>query len=234
MTAQLATSTNITNGLREFSDVTNTFGGYIISAGAAYNLTTPFQADKFEWFNYTEYATNSQMIQGVWFRDFPSAAALIINRGTTTLTSTQASTNGVTIANVKPGFVSENQALTNITTATPAVVTVSSTAAYTTGDRVIITKVAGNMGSEVNNKEFVINVINSTTFSLYDIYGIPFTTLATYTSGGSVNLEGPSLGIVNSPGSFILTLGTDIMGSSADVIYFQATQMNGYFNFGTA
>ena len=59
--------------------------------------------------------------------------------------------------------------LTGITTATPGVVTVASTANLRTGDRVTITDANGNQqvgGVTINEKSFVITVINATTFSL--------------------------------------------------------------------
>jgi hypothetical protein len=108
MTAPIGTSSNVFSGTVQLGQVTNTYGGYLQSAGAAYNLVLPWQADKLEWFNYTKFATNDNNCQGVWFRDFPSGDALIINRGTTTLTSTLEATNGVTINN------SQVDSLTNI------------------------------------------------------------------------------------------------------------------------
>jgi hypothetical protein len=234
MTASLGTSANLSTGLVQQSLVTNSYAGYIISAGAAYNLTLPFVADKISWWNYTKYGTNTNNIQGVWLRDFPAGDALIITRGTTTLTSTLETTNGVTNASTTGGFADEHKTITNITAATPGVVTVASTAAYTDGDRVVITKVIGSLGATVNNQTFVVKVLSGTTFALYDIYGLPVTTSGTYTSGGQSTLTGPSLGIVDSPPSYIYTLGTAIMGSASDVIYLEAFQFNSYYNLGTA
>ncbi len=234
MTASLGTSSNLSTGLVQSSLVTNSYAGYVISAGAAYNLVLPFVADKIEWYNYTKFGTDTNNLQGVWFRDFPAGDALIIARGTTTLTSTLETTNGVTNASTAGGFVSEHQVISSITAATPGVVTVASTAAYADGDRVVITKVVGSLGASVNNQTFVIKVLSGTTFSLYDIYGLPVTTAGTYTSGGQSTLSGPSLGIVNAPPSYIYTLGSAIMGASTDKIYVAAYQFNSYYNLGTA
>lgn len=232
MTAILGTSANLTTGLVQKSLVTNTYGCYLQSGGVAYNLVLPFVADKIEWFNYTKFATNSNNIQGVWFRDFPAGDALIIARGTTDLTSTLEATNGITDASTSSGFTDQHKTITNITAATPGVVTVASTAAYANGDRVVITKVVGSLGESVNNKTFVVDVLNSTTFALYDIYGLPVTTSGTYTSGGQSTLSGPSLGTVDVPASYIYTLGSAIMGADNDVIYIVASQFNSYFNLG--
>ena len=232
MTAPIATAANLTTGYVARSLVTNSYGVYLISGGAAYNLVLPFQADKIEWFNYTKYGTNANNLSGVWYRDFPAGDALIIARGTTTLTSTLETTNGVTDASTAGGFADEHKTITNITAATPGVVTVGSTAAYADGDRVIITKVVGSLGASVNNQTFVVRVLNSTTFALYDIYGLPVTTSGTYTSGGQSTLTGPSLGVVNAPPSYIYTLGSAIMGSASDVLYIDAFQFNEYQTLG--
>ena len=238
MTATTYNSNLLYSGTRELSQVTNTFAGYIKSAGAAYTLTTPWQADKLEWYNYTKFGTDTNNLQGVWFRDFPDGDALIINRGTTTLTSTLETTNGVTEANVASGFVAEQQAITGVSTTAagiPCVITVGSTAGWISGTtRIIITQLAGAVGSILNNYEYVVNVINSTTASLYDVYGAPVNNLGTYTSGGQATLEGPSLGIVNSQPVYALTLGTAVMGNANDVIYVVASKFNAYFNFGSA
>jgi len=217
MTATTYNSNLLYAGLRELSQVTNTFAGYIISAGSAYNFQTPWQADKLQWYNFTKYGTNTQNLQGVWYRDMPAADALIINRGTTTLTSTLEATNGVTINNTPSGFVAEQQAITGVSTTAagiPAVITVG--------------------GSILNNAEYVVTVLSSTTASLYDTFGFPVNNLGTYTSGGQATLEGPKLGIVNSQPVYKLTLGTAVMGNASDVIYLEATKFNAYFNFGTA
>lgn len=231
MTAAIGTAANIYTGLRELGQVTDTYAGYLQSAGAAYNLLTPWQADKLEWFNYTKFATDANNCQGVWFRDFPAGDALIITRGTTTLTSTLEGTNGVTVANLAGGFTNEHVTITGITTATPAVVTAAGHG-LVDNDRIIITKVIGTMAQQINNKEYVVKVLSSSTFALYDIYGIPITTVGSYTSSGQLTKEGPRLGIVDSPPTFRLTLGTAVMGADNDVIYFVASKYNRYVNLG--
>ncbi len=231
MTAPVGNSSNVYTGTREFGQVTNTYGGYLQSAGVAYNLVLPWQADKFEWYNYTKFGTNTNNIQGTWFRDFPAGDALIITRGTTTLTSTLEATNGVTISNLPGGFTNQHRTITGITTATPAVVT-SAGHGLSTGQRVVITKVIGSIGQELNNNTYVIQVLSSSTFALYDIYGLPITTLGSYTSSGQITLTGPELGIVDNPPTYRLLLGTAVMGADNDVIYFQATKFNAYFNLG--
>lgn len=231
MTAQLGNSQNIYTGLREIGQVTNTYSGYFISGGAAYNLQTPWQADKLELYNYTKFATNDNALESVWYRDFPAGDALIINRGTTTLTSTLEATNGVTIANTGGGFTNEHVTITGITTATPAVVTAAGHG-LSTGARIVITKVIGTMAQEINNNTYVVNVLSSSTFALYDIYGLPVTMLGAYSSSGQLTKTGPELGIVDNPVLYYLTLGTAVAGADGDKIYFTATKFNNYVNLG--
>jgi len=231
MTAPIGTASNIYSGLRELGQVTNTYGGYFISDGGAYNLVLPWQADKFEWYNYTKFATNDQNLQGVWFRDMPAGDGLIINRATTSLTSTLEATNGITIANTDGGFVDEHVTITGATTATPCVITAASHG-LTTGDRIVITKVVGTIGPELNNQTFVVTVTSANAFSLQDVYGNNITTVGSYTSGGQLTKTGPSLGIVDAPVSYILTLGTAVVGNDSDVIYFVASKFNSFFNIG--
>ncbi len=231
MTAPIGNSSNIYTGLVQLGQVTNTYAGYLQSAGSAYTITLPWQADKFEWFNYTKFATNDNNLQCVWFRDFPSGDALIINRGTTTLTSTLEATNGVTIANTSGGFTNEHVTITGATTATPCVVTAASHG-LVDGDRVVITKIVGTIGQELNNNTYVVDVRSSSTFALYDVYGVPITTVGSYTSGGQITKTGPSLGIVDAPVAYKLLLGSAVMGNDNDVIYFVATKFNAYFNLG--
>lgn len=246
MTAPVGTGINRFTGLREFGQVTNSYGGYLQSGGVAYNLELPFFPDKFEWFNYTKYATNSNNLQGVWYRDFPAGDALIIARGTTTLTSTLETTNGITNASTAGGFYNEHLVISGITTATPAVVTTTAAHNLSDNDRVVITKVIGTMASQINNFSYVVRVLSATTFALYDTFGIPITTVGAYTSSGQVTKNAPLLGNPSAPSTFpapvnaiqdyppvaILTLGSAIMGADNDVLYFTAWKFNNYVNIG--
>ncbi len=246
MTAPIGNTANRFNGIREQSQVTNSYGGYLQSAGSAYNLTLPFFPDKFEWFNYTKYGTDTNNISGVWFRDFPAGDALIVTRGTTTLTSTLETTNGITNASTAGGFYNEHLVITSITTATPGVVTTSTAHSLSDYDRVVLTKIIGTAAAQLNNNTYVVRVLSSTTFALYDTFGVPITVVGAYSSSGQVTKVGPLLGdpsqpvspayphkaIIDYPPTAILTLGTAIMGADNDVIYFTAWQFNNYVNRG--
>lgn len=246
MTAPIGNTANRFTGIREQSQVTNSYGGYLQSAGSAYNLTLPFFPDKFEWFNYTKYGTDTNNVQGVWYRDFPAGDALIITRGTTTLTTTLETTNGITNASTAGGFYNEHLVITGITTATPGVVTTSTNHNLSDYDRVVLTKIIGTAAAQLNNNTYVVRVLSATTFGLYDVYGVPVTVVGAYSSSGQVTKIGPLLGdpsqpvspayphkaIIDYPPTAILTLGTSIMGADNDVIYFTAWQFNNYVNRG--
>lgn len=219
--------------LYQFSNVTNSAVRKITSGGAAYTLTLPFQADYVEWFNYTKFATDTAVNHGTWFRGFPAGDSLNHVVATTTLSPSLETTNGFTVANTGPGFTNQHVSISAITPATPGVVTTATAHGLTTNDRVIITNVQGTMAPSVNNIEFVVVVVDTTHFSLYDIYGNPYTTTGAATaSTGTVNKEGPRLGVVNSPVIYKLTLGTSIMGAASDVIYVYAAQVNDYLDLG--
>jgi hypothetical protein len=232
MTTPIGTSSNVFSGTVQLGQVTNTYAGYLQSAGVAYNLILPWQADKLEWYNFTKFGTNSNNIQGVWFRDFPAADALIIARGITDLTSTLETTNGVTISNLAGGFTDQHRTVTGVTTATPGVVTTSAAHGLVDEDRVIFTKVAGAVGQQLNGNTYVVDVLSSTTFALYDIYGVPVQVTGTYTSGGQITRMGKNFNVIDNPVTYRLTLGTAIMGADNDVLYFVATKFNAFFNLG--
>jgi hypothetical protein len=246
MTAPIGTTANRFTGQVQKSNVTNSYGGYLQSGGVAYNLTLPFFPDKFEWFNYTGFATNSTNVQGVWYRDMPAGDALIVSRGTTTLTSTLETTNGITDASTAGGFYNEHLVITGITTATPGVVTTSAAHNLSDNDRVVLTKIIGTAAAQLNNNTYVVRVLSATTFALYDTYGIPVTVVGAYSSSGQVTKIGPLLGnpaepvspavphraIIDYAPTAIITLGTAIMGSDNDKIYFTAWQFNDYVNRG--
>jgi len=231
MAAELGTSANLKTGIRELNFATSTYAGHFISAGGAYNLLLPFEADKLEIWNYTKFGTNSQTLASVWFRDMPDGDALLVTRGTTTLSSTLEATNGITVLNTDAGFADEHVTITGVSTATPGVVTAAAHG-LSNGDRCYITKLTGNMGLELNNKQFVAQNVTTNTFELYDIYGNAVTVAATYAAGGQVNKMVASAGIVNSPAVYNLTIGTASIGNDSDVMYFVASKFNSYYNLG--
>lgn len=236
MTVPLATTATLFNGIREFGQVTNSFAGFLQSAGTAYDLTMPFQPDCLQWYRYTGFGTAGTLSQGVWFRGFPAGDSLILrsivdNGATGNSSCVLETSNGATIADLPGGFTATQKTITGITSGAPTVVTVASHG-LSDNDRVMITKVQGSVADELNNNQYVVRVLTANTIALYDVYGLPIVTIGSYTSGGQINLAGPKLGTVNNRPTYKLTLGSSIMGADNDVIYFVAWQFNNYQNFG--
>lgn len=251
MTAPIGNTLNRFTGIREQSQVTNSYGGYLQSGGVAYNLTLPFLPDRFDWFRYTNFGTAGSLGQGVWFRDFPAGDSLILrsiaDNGATANTSLLLElTNGITNSSIAGGFYNEHLVITGITTATPGVVTTSAAHNLSDFDRVVLTKIIGTAAPQLNNNTYVVKVISATTFALYDTFGLPIPVVGAYTSGGQVTKIAPALGDPSNPTrpgtphrAIIdyapvaqLTLGTSIMGADNDLIYFTAWQFNNYVNRG--
>lgn len=237
MSIPLFDPNNVTAGIVQFGNVTNTYGGFLQSGGVAYDIQLPFEPDMFQWWRYTGYATAGTIGQGTWFRGFPAGDGLnlrsIVDNGSTGNASLQLDTsNSVTVANLEGGFTDQHLTISGVSTAAVAVVT-TGTHGLASGARVVITKLAGNMGQLLNNKTYVVDVLSSTTFALYDIYGNGISTAGyTYTGGGQATKTGPELNVVDEPTLYYLTLGTTVMGADNDVIYFLATKFNRYVNYG--
>ena len=223
-------SSTLNNGLVNLGNVVNTYAGHFQSAGTAYNLELPWEADCIQWYNYTKYATNSQNLQGIWFKDFPAGDALIVARGTTDLTSTLETTNGVTDASTSGGFPDEHLTVSGISAG--GVVTTSAAHGLTDNDRVILSGVVGTMAAEVNGVLFKIVVASTTTFQLYTIQGVLFDPVGTYTSGGKVNKVLYRGGTVNVSPQYLYTLGSAVVGNNDDEIYFIAYKFNNYTDLG--
>lgn len=249
MSVPLGNTANRFTGIREQSQVTNSYSGYLQSGGVAYNLSLPFFPDKFEWVNYTRFGdTTAVNVSGVWYRGMPAGASLINLQTVTTnaLVSLKETTNGITDATVAGGFYNEHLVITGITTASPGKVTTSTAHNLSDFDRVVLTKIVGTAAAQLNNNTYVVRVVDSDEFTLYDTFGVPINVTGAYSSGGQVTKIGPLLGnpsqpvspafphkaIIDYPPLVQLTLGSAIMGLDNNVIYFTAWQFNNYVNRG--
>ncbi len=216
----------------------------LISAGAAYPIVLPFSADSIEWWNYTKFATNDNNLQGIWFNGFPAGDGLIIARGTTTLSSTLETTNGVTTLATGSVFANNHRVPTAITAASPAVVT-SAAHGLVNGQFVRAsdfrsTPVADATGMYgLNNLLFQIGNVTTNTFALYypnTNFTVPFDATAetAFVNNGiaQFTLVGQSLDTENPAPVFSYTLGSAVMGANADVIYIRAMKANVYTNLG--
>ena len=227
--------------VRDFQD-TNTAIFKLTSAGAAYNLTLPFAPECIEWWNYTKYGTNTNNLQGVWVLGMPDGDDLIINRGTTTLTSTLETTNGVTVLGDGSGFTNQHRTPTAITAAFPPVVTSAahglSNGQYVRATDFVTSPVASATGMEqLNNKLFLVGGVTTNTFALYDSQtglAVDATAYTAFVNNGiaQFTLTGESLYTQNPAPVFRVTLGTAIMGAASDVIYVRASASNVYTDLG--
>ncbi len=213
----------------------------ITSAGAAYTLTLPFNPDCIEWYNYTKFGTDTNNIQGTWFNGFPAGDTIEITRGTTTLTSTLETTNGVTISNLPTsafGFsTTQLPAPSAITPASPVVVTSAShglvNGQWVQASDFISSPTASATGMyQLNNRQFKVGNVTTNTFALYDKDGVAIdgTTYTAFVNTGvaKFNLIGTDLGTVNPAPTYRAVLGSAVMGAASDVIYVKATKANAY------
>jgi hypothetical protein len=221
---------------------TLSYAGHLESDGGAYNLTVPFDADCIQVFNYTKYGTAGENVESIWFKDMPAGDALIktviADNGSTGNTNCNLeATNGVTDASTAAGVTSLQKVVSGATQADPCVITTSAAHGYATGDHVRITEVAGM--TELNNNEYVITVLTTTTFSLQDLYGnnIDSSAFTAYSSGGKVRqIRGEGAdgtdGFFYEPAEYIYTLGSAIMANDSDELYFIAWRFGQYSDLG--
>jgi len=205
------------------------------SAGAAYDITLPFEADCIEWWNYTKYGTNANNLSGIWFNGFPAGDALIVARGTTDLTSTLEATNGVTELGDGSGFAPTNVTPTAINTTTSVVTVAANTyleGQFVRGTNFRSTPVASATGCYgLNNRVFQIGAVTSTTFELLEPYTsvkADLTAEVAFVNTGvaKFNLIGQELYTENPEPQWEYTLGSAIMGADNDVIWIRAMKAN--------
>ncbi len=224
--------------------------GIITSTGAAVNLNLGFVPDRFTVTNYTKTAAQTGVGFSEWIKNVvASAKALISTYAAGVPTVSLLASNGFTPVSAGGVWYNTNYTITGISNANPGVVTLSSltpTGGQTlvNGDIVTLSSVRGM--TQVNTNRYVVAAVGvdaATTFRLYDFQGNPVDTSAfgTYTSGGIANvISGPataptidaSTGQItvqgNPPGNQYdtgyqgITLGTGVVGSAADVLYWEA------------
>lgn len=210
------------------------------SAGSAYDITVPFEADMIEWWNYTKYGTNDQNLSGVWVNGMPAGDGLIIARGTTTLTSTKEATNAVTELSDGSGFSTTNVTPTaiNVTTSVATAANTFESGQFVRGTNFRATPVASATGCYgLNNRVFQLGTVTSTTFELLE----PYTSVKADLTGETAfvnsgvakfNLIGQSLYTQSAAPVYQYTLGSAIMGNASDVIYVRAMKANQYTALG--
>jgi len=202
-----------------------------ISGGAAYNLTLEFYPDLVWVKNYTQYGTTAKLVDHWWMRGMPAGDSLTIqtvtdNGSTGNVTGVLETTNGFTWAGASAAFTDQHVTITGATQASPVVITATAHG-LSNGDRVRVTDVGGMV--EINNREFVVSAAATNTFALTDVYGdnIDGTGYTAYTSGGEITKQDESAATVNVAETYIMTLGSGVIGADSDVIYVLAMKVPG-------
>jgi len=221
--------------------------GKFTSTAAAVTLKLGFVPDRFRLTNFTKTVAGTGVGQAEWIRTVSANASALI----TTYTAgapvvTQITTNGITPVIDGGDWQNTIYTITNISSASPGVVTVSS--AQPTDSLALVNGMIFTMSGVVglknlNQQRFVVAGLSGTTFNLYDQFGnaVDTSVLGTYVSGGQMDVisyppTAPVLDPVNgqviTPGSPAglqldigyegLTLGTDVVGSNNDVLFWEA------------
>jgi hypothetical protein len=219
--------------------------GIITSTGAAVSLSLGFVPDRFTVTNYTKTAAQTGVGFAEWILNVvANAKALISTYSAGVPTVSLLASNGITAVSTGGNWQNTIYTITGISAASPAVVTVSSaqptnSLALVNGMTFTISSVVGC--TNVNTQRFVVSGLSGTTFNLYDTFGNPVTAVGTYVSGGQMDVisyppTAPVLDATNgqviTPGQPAgnqydigysgVTLGTGVVGSAADVLYWEA------------
>lgn len=191
------------------------------SGGAAYNLDVGFVPNMVQIYNLTKWATDGTNCEFLWDKSMADGYAYAQASDIASLDRSIITSNGVSVYQTS-SWPDISEVISGVTQANPAVVTVGSTANYTTGDYVRIRDVVGM--DELNGNLYKITVINSTTFSLDGVDSSGFTA---YSSGG--NAYNQSIKIENT-GKSGITLGTSVVGADGDVLRVYCYQFGDQIN----
>lgn len=222
--------------------------GIINSTGAAVSLSLGFIPDRFTVTNKTVLdAASATPAVGYaeWIRNIVANAKAYINTYTSGApVTTLLASNGITPVSLGGDWQNTIYTITNISSASPAVVTVSSaqpTNSMALANGMTFTISGVNGVTNVNTNRYIVAGLSGTTFNLYDTFGNPVTAVGTYVSGGQMDVisyppTAPVLdsvtGQVITPGSPAglqydigyegVTLGTGVVGANGNVLYWEA------------
>lgn len=219
----------------------------LLSSGVSLNLG--FVPDVFQITNYTAWAAASGVNFSKWINGVvPSGYALIDTVGI----PSQITSNGVTPVTLGGDWQNTIYTINTITNANPGVVTVASIAptnsmTLVNGMTVTISGVNGMTG--VNTNRYIVTNLTivgggpTYTFSLYDTFGNPFSTvgLGTYDSGGELDVISypPTAPVLNATTGQVITpaqpagnqydigyegvtLASGVLGTNGDVLFWEA------------
>lgn len=236
-----------------------------ISAGTAHTFTFSWQPDKVVFNNLTQWtATDLKKPVSVWFRDQTTAAHAyqqqVIDAAGTGFNFLDTATNGFTVADTSGGVTSYRALISGVSKADPCVVTTTAAHGFQTDQQVRITDL-GNVGpgitargmDQLNNNQYLITVINSTSFSLRDVITdepIDSTDFTTWVAGGRVDMVTRVISLNNpqvypyavtpysptpfayDPIEYKLTAGTSVMGADSDVFLIEVYKFGQVIDLG--
>lgn len=237
-----------------------------ISAGTAHTFTFSWQPDKVVFNNLTQWtATAAKLPISVWFRDQTTAAhayqqQVIDSSAGASFNFLDTSTNGFTVADTSGGVTAYRALISGVSKADPCVVTTTAAHGFQTDQQVRITDL-GNVGpgitdrgmSQLNNNQYLITVINSTSFSLRDVITdepIDSTDFTTWVAGGRVDMVTRVISLNNpqvypyavtpysptpfayDPVEYKLTAGTSVMGANSDVFLIEVYKFGQVIDLG--
>jgi len=196
----------------------------IQSAGSAYTDEVGFYPDTIEVWNATKWATDATKVKFYWHRGM--AAGYSLSELTEDSSANRAidSSNGFTVLTTS-SWTDNQTAITGATQANPCVLTVTSHpwTAANNGEAIRVRDVVGM--TELNGNFYKMTYVDANSISL-DVDASGFTS---YTSGGiAYNI---SQKVYNS-GSYRVTLGSVVAGSSSDVLYVEYRQADQYTDRG--
>ena len=225
--------------------------GIINSAAAAVTLKLGFVPDHVTIRNYTKTAAGTGVGYSEWIKDVVADDKALISTYTGGApVVTLLASGGITPVNLGAYWYNTNYTITAVSKANPGVVTCSDVApanslVLVNGMTITISGIVG-MTQLNTNRYIVANISGASgaqTFSLYDLFGNPVDTtgFGTYSSGGIINeisypatasvidattgqviTQGQPVGNQYDAGYAGVTLGTGVMGSASDVLYWEA------------
>lgn len=223
--------------------------GIITSTGAAVNINLGFVPDRFTILNYTKTAAGSGVGFSEWVNNVVASGKALISTYTAGApVVTLLGANGITPVASGGLWYNTQYTINDITNANPGVVfldslTPSGGKTLVNGDVVTISNVIGM--TQVNTNRYIVAQVDggAVTFALYDLFGNPVntTSFGAYVSGGTANLisypatapvVNATTGQITTPGQPVgnqydigyegVSLGTGVVGSANDVLYWEA------------
>lgn len=222
----------------------------LISSGVT--LPLGFIPDRFEIKNLTklEVATpnSATPAETLWLKPMPNASALQTTYTAGAPAVSYVTSNGITPQILGADWQNTQYVITGISSATPAVVTVSSASPTNTlplANGMTITISGVNGVTNVNGNRFIVSGLSSTNFNLYDTFGNAVTAAGTFTSSPNAIANQisypPTAPILNPVNGQIITpaqpagnqydigyeglfLGSAALGQNGDVLWWEAIE----------